>query len=128
MWASTKIGILITYGFMGRKEETALPKSFCVLEKIKKEEYIKMSNNPVTVMAIGMIAITIGFCLVMGIIYFIDQSQHSFVPISDDKISYRTVEPTGTLGTAQYFIFDKNGNRYRLNQDVWDKLTDVPRK
>ena len=41
---------------------------------------------------------------------------------------YRSVEPTGAFGTAQYYFFDKEGNRYHVSQTVFDSRIDLPRE
>ena len=36
-------------------------------------------------------------------------------------IEYKSVESTGLYGAAQYYLFDKDGNRYRVTQQEFDK-------
>ncbi|KKM62145.1 hypothetical protein LCGC14_1524600 [marine sediment metagenome] len=43
-------------------------------------------------------------------------------------IEYKTVENTGGLGSAQYFLFDTMGNRYHVSQELFDSYKDLPRK
>ena len=52
--------------------------------------------------------------------------QNSLPP--DITISYRTVENTGFLGSAAYFLFDSAGNRYYVSQELFDSYKDLPRK
>jgi len=47
---------------------------------------------------------------------------------SDIVPAYKTIENSGFLGTAEYYIFDTNGNRYHVYQDIFDRYNNLPRK
>ena len=44
------------------------------------------------------------------------------------ELVYRTVEGTGAYGRAEYYVFDTNGNRYRVSESTFDAYTELPRK
>jgi len=47
---------------------------------------------------------------------------------SDITPVYKTIENSGFLGTAEYYIFDTNGNRYHVFRDTFDKYNNLPRE
>jgi hypothetical protein len=42
------------------------------------------------------------------------------------EVNCKSIENTGFLGRAEYYIFTKDGHRYQVYQGDWDKY-DVPR-
>jgi hypothetical protein len=49
------------------------------------------------------------------------------LPINN-LLEYKSVENTGLLGVAQYYIFDIDGNRYMVTQKLFDSFIDLPKR
>lgn len=43
-------------------------------------------------------------------------------------MEYRTVENTGLLGRAEYYLFDSQGNRYYVTQRLFDSFPNLPKR
>ncbi len=77
-----------------------------------------------------IIVLTVLVMLIFGIVFLTDElpAMRTINKIQGKDISYRRVESTGTYGSAQYYVFDKDGVRYRITRSYFDSLKDVPRK
>jgi phosphate/sulfate permease len=47
--------------------------------------------------------------------------------VGTEDILYKTCEPTGNFGQAEYWFITKDGHRYHVSQDLYDTLTEIPR-
>lgn len=68
------------------------------------------------------------FLVVMVFIYIFTTTMPMNSLPPDITPAYRTVENSGFLGKAEYYIFDTAGNRYRVYQDIFDRYKDLPRR
>ena len=87
---------------------------------IHKESFL------ITILLSGTVVIIFGMgMLTSGMFFYQD------IP-SSATLDYRTVEPgTGGFlwsGSAQYYIFDIDGNRYLVSQSTFDSYEGLPRK
>jgi len=71
--------------------------------------------------------------MIAGIYLLFSGAFYTYQDIPDNVVlSYKAAEPGagGFLfyGGVQYYIFDNDGNRYKVSQDTFDSYVDLPRK
>lgn len=73
---------------------------------------------------IGLLIVAIAG-IVAVLLCNINFSTPETVAPSDDQIRCRAVEPTGDGGKAEYYFFDLTGDRYKVNQSVYDHALNI---
>lgn len=46
--------------------------------------------------------------------------------VGTEDILYKTCEPTGAFGRAQYWFITNDGHRYIVSQGLYDTMTEIP--
>jgi hypothetical protein len=74
-------------------------------------------------------AIVVGIVVLVGLnIRNSNEYTNRILSVPVENWAYRATEGTGSYGRDEYYLFDKQGIRYRVTQEVFDKLSSVPRK
>lgn len=78
---------------------------------------------------IGLIILIIAITLLCGgIILVFSHTSIEYDKLLPVNLIYRFVESTGVYGSAEYYVFDDNGARYKVTQKYFDSRIDLERK
>jgi len=87
-------------------------------------------KNPLMIIILIVVLIFTGLAIYYMVRSIINEVNPTLtpIPITEAQIAYKSVEGTGVFGRAEYYIFSKTGERFRVSQKMFDSLIDKPRK
>lgn len=88
---------------------------------------MKNTRNWVSSNASMIVLVVLIIAMMSGYIAVIIESEPDTMPLNTIP-TYKSIENTGILGSARYYLFDSSGNRYHVTQDTFDSYKNLPRK